>query len=306
MKIDDVSDMNPTFAPIAFLAQSQHGPGLYAVFPAHVLQKSYYRKGMWAYLDNVHTIGSEPPQAGPTTTWPVASPPLTQTQTVFVNTGVPGLIPDKWEMVTGVVPLKIGTEILGPVVYRSAYSAPSDVWKSPPWAMASLDLAVAFVNPNRAFRSDAFHLPGQGNGFIPPGPNFPLQKDSIVRVCTEFVTGIKDISVKVEDVDPNGCIFDVLPQDGVLEPGFSGAPVVYDCGGAEPMLVGYVIHGESNLQNRTTVLRADAALQHLRTFCPALGLSIADASLASRAVWNANPNVPGQNNFYQLDGDWPS
>lgn len=287
---------NVTFAPVAFLAQSQHGPGLYAVFPAHLLNKTAYPKGMWAYRHNVLPDSDDPPTSGPPTEWTPHMPlPSIVTQHLLVDDNP---APDR------PIPLAIGTVTLGPVLYRSLYSGTNDAWlPHAGWALASLDLVVAFVNANHPLSPEMFDLPGQDHGFDPPATSFTLKEGSQVRVCSQFLGGNKDVIAKVCEVNSNGCAFDVLPQNGILEPGCSGAPVIDQPEGGAPRLVGYVIQGLDTQKNKTTVARADAALRHLATFCPALGLSIADASQASRAVWNAA--VPERQSFYQLMGNWP-
>src|SRR6187402_1312385 len=94
--IKNLTGSSITAAPMTFLAQSKFGPGLYAVFPAHLLDKTNYPKAMWAFEHNF--LGGsvappkeepdDPPTAGPAMGWPVKTPQqssLLKTQRVPVN-----------------------------------------------------------------------------------------------------------------------------------------------------------------------------------------------------------------------------
>lgn len=294
MCIRQLGSAGTTIAPVTFLAQSRHGPGLYAIFPAHLLNNTGYRSGMWAYSHNVLPPSDDPPTSGPVMQWnPGAPAEITVEQNLVIQDYA----------LDWAIPLEVGSVVLGPVLYRSNYAGLASASYNRAWAMPGLDLAVAFVNAFIPLQAGMFQLPGQNHGFVPPATPFPLQNGSTVRVCTEFVDGDKNSTATVSYLDENGCVFDIRPQSGIPEPGYSGAPVIYQPDGAAPMLVGYVIQGEGLPPYTTTVVRADAALEHLGIFCATLGLSIADASPASRAVWNAG--FLGRSSFYQLFGDWP-
>ena len=297
--IKNLTGSSITAAPMTFLAQSKFGPGLYAVFPAHLLDQTNYPKAMWAFEHNFLGGGVEPPKdepddpptAGPTMGWPVKTPQPSssmKTQKVPVNQSVQDLP----------IPMTTNSTVLGPVVYRSGYRGSPSFVAMPQRALYQIDLAVAFVNHDMAIPKNAFQLPGQAFGIPPSSAALTLTKTQSVRVCTEFMWQTATVTAAISNIDSglNERYFEIQPKPGQpqLQPGFSGAPVMSDpTDGSHPIFLGYVIQGGGN---HAIVLRADAVMEHLNVFCPGLGLSVATDHPDSVKVWNAGGGV---NSLYQ-------
>jgi hypothetical protein len=307
--IQNLTGTSSTVAPISFLAQSRFGPGLYAVFPAHLLDQTNYPKAMWAFEHNF--LGGAlppkeepdvPPTAGPTMGWPVKTPqqsaPL-KTQRVPVNQNKNKDQDPAWNVQDLPIPLTANAAVLGPVVYRSGYRGAGSFIAADAWALSEIDLAVAFLNENSVIPKDAFQLPGQAFGIPPGSAPLTLTKAQSVRVCAEFLWKPAPVEATISQVDAsgNGRYFEIRPKPGqpALQAGYSGGPVMSDpTDGSPPIFLGYVIQGGDD---HAIVLRADAVMQHLNTFCPGLGLSIATDHPDSVKVWSAGSGVNSP--FYQ-------
>lgn len=297
-----------TVAPMTFLAQSKFGPGLYAVFPAHLLDQTNYPKAMWAFEHNF--LGGveppkeepdDPPTAGPTMGWPVKTPQqssVLKTQRMPVNQNKNDDEHPVWSVQDLPIPMTTNSTVLGPVVYRSGYRGSGSFVAMPLWAPYQIDLAVAFVSPNITIPKNAFQLPGQTFGILPSSAGLSLTKTQSVRVCTEFAWKTENVAATITDVDSglNQHYFEIQPKPGQpdLQPGFSGAPVMSaPTDNSPPIFLGYVIQGGGS---HAIVLRADAVMAHLNAFCPGLGLSVATDHPDSVKVWNAGGGV---NSLYQ-------
>lgn len=301
--IQNLTGGGSTTAPMTFLAQSRFGPGLYAVFPAHLLDKTIYPKAMWAF-DHNFLGGGEPPKdepdhpptAGPTMGWPVQTPPQSpslQKQPVPVNQNQNKDQAPVWKVQEVDIPMTSKSKVLGPVVYRSGYRGSPSFVAVPAWALSEIDLAVVFLNQDVDIPKNAFQLPGQAFGIPPASNGLSLTKTQSVRVCTEFLWQTKDVTATICEVDAglNGRYFQIQPNPGQpqLQEGYSGAPVMsVPTDGSAPKFLGYVIQGGDP---RAIVLRADAVMEHLDTFCPGLGLSIATDHPDSVKVWSAGTGV---------------
>ena len=294
--------------PVAFFAQSSKGPGLYAVFPAHLLDQTGCLRKMWTF--NGHLAKEDRPQTALEMDWDAAHPQNLLLQKLWLRIVVPVLegfeLKNKAsdELTNSATPVMVGTKSVGPVLYRSAFDSLSSMVGGRTVAFPALDLAVAFVNPDVLIGSRAFLLPGAEHGLVADPDPLQLAPKQAVRVHCKFFNTNTVVRATIEFVYENNCIFDIVPDKDQppIEPGFSGAPVTTaPADGVPAMFLGYVVQGENSGKNRTTVVRADAALQHLGTYCPTLGLSLATAE--SQAVWNAPTD--GRASFYQANGVAP-